>query len=424
MTETEGMTETGAPVAPAEGMTTTEAATGTAGAAGAAAGAAMTETEGLQTAEAIETYGVVRASELMDFDVENTANEDLGDVDDAFVTLPDGCLKYVLVSSGGILGLGEDQFLVPWRAVALNLEDGRLVLNVDQSVFDTAPIFDGNNVPDMTDPNWDADVSGFWNSVNIAPPATDAPEGELPDEATATMTETLEADAAAAAAATGAMTDTAAVVPGAMDATAQDLQEQDEVLVRANPCDMSMTGTGADGAAGADAGSSDTMTGTTDAGSSAAMTDTAQAGAEGDAEEGATIEMQVPQIVRLSELMDFGVRNSEGEDLGSLEDIVVDWQQSRLAYPILSFGGFLGLGDKWFVIPFDAVTLNPLDQAFIFDVQPETLENAPGFDPDQLPDTTDPDWDSDVRGFWNMGDTEGADTQGLDDAGEGAGTGD
>jgi hypothetical protein len=89
---------------------------------------------------------------------------------------------------------------------------------------------------------------------------------------------------------------------------------------------------------------------------------------------------------------------------------VIDWQNSRLAYPIISFGGFLGLGDKWFVIPFDAVTLNPLDQTFIFDVEKEMLENAPGFDPDQLPDTTDPTWDADVRGYWNMGEGQGTGT--------------
>jgi sporulation protein YlmC with PRC-barrel domain len=153
----------------------------------------------------------------------------------------------------------------------------------------------------------------------------------------------------------------------------------------------------------------DTMTGTnvTTGSDTADSTDDAQAAAEATAEaseetEQGTIEVQTPMAVRLSELLDFGIRNPDGEDLGSLEDIVIDWQQSRLAYPIISFGGFLGLGDKWFVIPFDTVTLNPLDQTFVFDATPEMLENAPGFDPDQLPDTTDPNWDLDIRSFWGM----------------------
>ena len=146
----------------------------------------MTETAGttatadLQNPQDIETFGVVRASELMDFDVSNTAGDDLGNVDDAVVTLPDGCIQYVVVSSGGFLGLGEDSFLVPWRAVALNLPNNQLVLNVDQSVFDNAPIFDAKNAPDMNTAGWDADVNSFWQSVNITVPTTAAPAGQIP----------------------------------------------------------------------------------------------------------------------------------------------------------------------------------------------------------------------------------------------------
>lgn len=144
--------------------------------------------------------------------------------------------------------------------------------------------------------------------------------------------------------------------------------------------------------------------------SSTGMTDTAAAGATGTttgtAQEGADIAVQTPQAVLLSSLMDFGVKNSNGDDLGSLEDIVIDWQHSRLAYPIISFGGFLGIGDKWFAIPFDAVTLNPLDKTFIFDVDKQMLENAPGFDQNQLPDTTDPNWDQEIRSYWGMNNSQ------------------
>jgi sporulation protein YlmC with PRC-barrel domain len=376
VTDTDTMTGTGTTEAGTTGVMTgteglgdTEATTGTAG---------TTETADLQTPEQVETYGVVRASELMDFDVANTVGDDLGDVDDAVITLPDGCIQYVLLSSGGFLGLGEDQFLVPWRTVALNLQDGDLVLNVDESVFDNAPIFDADNMPDLNVPDWDADVNGFWESINITPPATAAPEGDIPAEVTEDITDTMDAGAVD----TGAVITDPLTAPGNMDATAQELEQQEDVLVRANPCDMSMTG------------ATGTMTDTAAVGATDVTTDTA--------EDETAIEVQTPQAVRLSALMDFGVKNPDGEDLGTLEDIVIDWQQSRLAYPILSFGGFLGLGDKWFVIPFDAVSLNPLDQTFIFDVEQEMLENAPGFDPDQLPDTTDPNWDTEIRSYWGL----------------------
>ncbi len=181
----------------------------------------------------------------MDFDVANTAGDDLGSVDDAVVTLPDGCIQYVVISSGGFLGLGEDSFLVPWRAVALNLPNNQLVLNVDQSAFDNAPIFDAKNAPDMNTAGWDADVNSFWQSANITVPTTAAPAGQIPVTATTDMTDTgaVDTDAADAGAigAGAVMTDVAGAAPGNADAAAQENDNQ--VLVRANPCDMSMTGT-------------------------------------------------------------------------------------------------------------------------------------------------------------------------------------
>ena len=397
-------------------MTGTETMTGTGAAASAVAGAAasaasaITKTAGatttadLQNAQDIETFGVVRASELMDFDVANMAGDDLGSVDDAVVTLPDGCIQYVVVSSGGFLGLGKDSFLVPWRAVALNLPDNRLVLNVDQSVFDNAPIFDAKNAPDMNAAGWNADVNSFWQSVNITVPTTAAPAGQIPVTATTDMTDTGAVDTSAGAIGAGAMmTDVAGAAPGNAGAEAQ--ANDNQVLVRANPCDMSMSGSSAGASAGV-GGATGAVTDTATSGASGAMTDTASASATNattDTEQsGANIEVQAPQAILLSKLMDFNVRNSTGDDLGSLEDIVIDWQHSRLAYPIMSFGGFLGIGDKWFVIPFDAVTLDPVNNNFIFDVDKQRLENAPGFNQDQLPDTTDPNWDQEIRSYWSM----------------------
>src|SRR5690606_35357399 len=102
----------------------------------------------------------------------------------------------------------------------------------------------------------------------------------------------------------------------------------------------------------------------------------------------------------LSDLLDYTVNNPAGEELGSIEDMMIDWRQDRLAYGILSFGGFMGLGEKWFVIPLSAVTVDPVEQRLIFDTDPELLQDAPGFDADSLPDTADPDWDLGIREYW------------------------
>jgi len=83
------------------------------------------------------------------------------------------------------------------------------------------------------------------------------------------------------------------------------------------------------------------------------------------------------------------VINTKKEDLGKVEDIMLDLQTGRIAYLVVSFGGFLGMGDKLFAVPFGAVQLDTEQHAFELDVSKERLKNAPGFDKDNWPDFAD-----------------------------------
>src|SRR5438105_9704065 len=84
------------------------------------------------------------------------------------------------------------------------------------------------------------------------------------------------------------------------------------------------------------------------------------------------------------------VRNAAGDDLGKLEEIMLDVPTGRVAYAVLSFGGFLGMGNKLFAVPWDALTLDEENHEFILNVDKQTLDNAPGFDKDNWPDMADP----------------------------------
>jgi sporulation protein YlmC with PRC-barrel domain len=88
-----------------------------------------------------------------------------------------------------------------------------------------------------------------------------------------------------------------------------------------------------------------------------------------------------------STLIGDNVKNPEGEDLGKIEEIMIDVQNGRVAYAVLSFGGFLGIGNKLFAVPWSAMTLDTEDEAFVLDVDKDTLEDAPGFDKDNWPET-------------------------------------
>jgi sporulation protein YlmC with PRC-barrel domain len=84
------------------------------------------------------------------------------------------------------------------------------------------------------------------------------------------------------------------------------------------------------------------------------------------------------------------VRNAAGEDLGKVEEIMIDLPSGRVAYVVLSFGGFLGIGDKLFAVPWQALRIDEGEHQFVLDVERKTLENAPGFDKDNWPDMADP----------------------------------
>jgi hypothetical protein len=90
------------------------------------------------------------------------------------------------------------------------------------------------------------------------------------------------------------------------------------------------------------------------------------------------------------------VINTQREDLGKIEDLVLDVRNDRVAYAILSFGGLLGMGDKHFAIPWQAFAFDPSEKVAVLNVEKDRLQNAPGFDKDNWPDITNTTWGADV----------------------------
>ena len=88
------------------------------------------------------------------------------------------------------------------------------------------------------------------------------------------------------------------------------------------------------------------------------------------------------------------VTNQKGENLGEIKDLMIDTETGTVNYAVLSFGGFLGLGDKYFAIPFEAFTVNTTTEKFVLNVTKDRLESAPGFDKNSWPKTSD-------HNYWN-----------------------
>ena len=98
--------------------------------------------------------------------------------------------------------------------------------------------------------------------------------------------------------------------------------------------------------------------------------------------------MAVPEVLSATTIEKDKVVNEKGEDLGKIKDIMIDLEDGSIAYVVLSFGGFLGMGDKYFGVPWQAMHKDPGSHNFILNVDKEKLDNAPGFDKDKWPGTT------------------------------------
>lgn len=93
-----------------------------------------------------------------------------------------------------------------------------------------------------------------------------------------------------------------------------------------------------------------------------------------------------PPVLLATTMIGSKVVNPAGEELGNLKELVIDLEDGRIAYAVLSFGGFLGMGDKLFAIPWEALMFNADDQSFVLNVEKEVLKEAPGFDKERWPD--------------------------------------
>jgi sporulation protein YlmC with PRC-barrel domain len=98
-----------------------------------------------------------------------------------------------------------------------------------------------------------------------------------------------------------------------------------------------------------------------------------------------------PRVLSASSLKGTTVRNLSDEDIGKIKDLMIDWENGSVAYAVLSFGGFLGLGEKLFAVPLESLKFDKRDgnEVAIIDINKEKLENAPGFDPDNWPQDAD-----------------------------------
>ena len=108
------------------------------------------------------------------------------------------------------------------------------------------------------------------------------------------------------------------------------------------------------------------------------------------------LKTKYPRVLSASTISGDRVRNAAGEDLGKIEDLMIDLESGRVAYAVLSFGGLLKMGNKLFAIPWQALAADTANKQFVLNVDKSMLENATGFDKDNWPDMADPSFGTDL----------------------------
>ena len=106
------------------------------------------------------------------------------------------------------------------------------------------------------------------------------------------------------------------------------------------------------------------------------------------------------RVLSASTLSSDDVYNPKGEKLGSIKELMLDIESGKVCYAVLSFGGFLSLGEKLFAVPWSALTVDTENKRFVMDTDEERLKNAPGFDTDHWPNMADATWEKSVHAYY------------------------
>ncbi len=107
-----------------------------------------------------------------------------------------------------------------------------------------------------------------------------------------------------------------------------------------------------------------------------------------------------PELMGADTLLGNDVYNLKDEDLGDIKEFMLDMRTGRVSYAVLSFGGFLGMGEKLFAVPWSALTLDTVNKRFTLDVEKDRLETAPGFNPDSWPNMADTTWEKTIHDYY------------------------
>lgn len=96
------------------------------------------------------------------------------------------------------------------------------------------------------------------------------------------------------------------------------------------------------------------------------------------------------------------VYNRSGEKLGTVHHFMVGKRNGKVSYAVMSFGGFLGIGESYHPLPWEALTYDTDLNGYVVDMDKERLTGAPSYERGQEP-AYDREYGSRVYGYYGLG---------------------
>ncbi|MBD9375190.1 PRC-barrel domain-containing protein [Rhizobium sp. ARZ01] len=111
---------------------------------------------------------------------------------------------------------------------------------------------------------------------------------------------------------------------------------------------------------------------------------------------------ETSNLIAASKVEGTNVYNRQGESLGTVYDVMLDKRSGEVAYAVMSFGGFLGMGESYHPVPWDMLEYDESEEGYVVDLNKEQLEGAPSFDERTSPDWSSPEYSRSIDHYYGV----------------------
>lgn len=369
---------------------------------------------------------VHKASELIGMNVKNVSDQNVGDINDLGIDLTAGRVTYVILGAGGVLGAGEKAYVMPHNAFTLASDNKSLVSPVDKEKLANAPQLQNNNWQQIADASFAARVyqhygkQPYWSGTATLTP-TGRDESRVYERPAAEPRPrgregrpTYSRPESRATGGEFANVEEAKRLIGMNieDARGANLGKLNDIVVDLEAGRVIYAAVDVAGRGGAKAIAPQSFSLAADDKSLRFMGDQGKLNAAPAFERNADVSnaqfaanvythfnqqhdwfeasRNFNNARKASELMNTKVQNVQDQDVGQVQNLMVDLPKGRVLYVILSAAQIVGRGDNLFALPPNAFTPGKDRKTLVSDVDKAKLEGAPRFNRTNLRELANP----------------------------------